>query len=131
VQTAIGMWGGSITLAERKAAQGGAPVYMYLLEWETTAARGKLRSPHALEIPLVFDNVDKARSFMGRTDPEVLAEQISEAWLAFARTGDPGTPALPSWPAYDAQRRSTMVFNSRSRVVEDPYPGVRKVVQGA
>ena len=46
VQTAVGMWGGSITLAERKAAQGAAPVYMYLLEWETPVARGRLRSPH-------------------------------------------------------------------------------------
>jgi para-nitrobenzyl esterase len=129
-QTALGMWGGSITLAERKAAQHGAPAYMYLLEWETTAARGKLRSPHALEIPLVFDNVDKARSFMGRGDPQALAEQMSEAWLAFARTGDPNTAALPDWPAYHTARRATMVFNVESRVVEDPYPAVRQVVQG-
>jgi len=128
-QTAMGMWGGSVTLAERKAAQGGAPVYMYLLEWETTAARGRLRSPHALEIPLVFDNVDKARSFMGRGDPQVVADQMSEAWLAFARTGNPATSALPAWPAYDADRRATMVFNAESRVVEDPYANVRKVVQ--
>jgi para-nitrobenzyl esterase len=130
VQTAVGMWGGSITLAERKAAQGGAPVYMYLLEWETTAARGKLKSPHALEIPLVFDNVGKAKSFMGRSDPQALAEQMSEAWLAFARTGNPATAALPDWPAYDAARRATMVFNFESRLVEDPYPGVRRAVQG-
>ncbi|HEY2707994.1 MAG TPA: carboxylesterase family protein [Caulobacteraceae bacterium] len=129
VQTATGMWGGSITLAERKAAQGAGPVYMYLLEWETTAARGKLRSPHAVEIPLVFDNVEKARSFMGRGDPQAMADQMSEAWLAFARTGNPATPALPDWPAYDAEHRATMVFNLESRVVEDPYPGVRKAVQ--
>ena len=134
VQTATGMWSGSITLAERKAAQakasGGAPAYMYLLEWETTAARGKLRAPHALEIPLVFDNVGKSVSFMGRDNPQQLAEQMSEAWLAFARTGDPNTPALPDWPAYDAEHRATMVFNHESRVVEDPYAGVRRIVQG-
>jgi para-nitrobenzyl esterase len=129
-QTAVGMWGGSITLAERKAAQGAGPAYMYLLEWETTAARGKLRSPHALEIPLVFDNVAKSLSFMGRNNPQTLADQMSDAWIAFARTGDPNTPALPAWPAYDASRRATMVFNLESRVVDDPYPAVRKVVQG-
>jgi para-nitrobenzyl esterase len=55
---------------------------------------------------------------------------MSEAWLAFARTGNPATPALPHWPAYDAERRATMVFNSESRLVEDPYPGVRRAVQG-
>src|SRR5581483_8960845 len=65
-QTAVGMWMGSITLAERKVAQRAAPVYMYLLTWETPAGRGKLRCPHALEIPLMFDNVEAARSFVGR-----------------------------------------------------------------
>lgn len=130
-QTAMGMWSGSLTLAERKAAQKGAPVYMYLLAWETPVAKGRLRSPHALEIPLVFDNVEKSRNFLGRgEEPQVLAEQMSEAWLAFARTGDPNAAALPDWPAYDAERRSTMVFNLESRVVDDPYARVRKVALG-
>ena len=43
VQTATMMWRDSIALAERKAAQGAAPAYMYLLEWETPRGRGKLR----------------------------------------------------------------------------------------
>jgi len=131
VQTAGMFWRDSIATAERKAAQGAAPVYMYLLEWETPRGRGKLRSPHALEIPLVFDTVETARNFVGHGDaPQTLAEQMSEAWLAFARTGNPGTPALPDWPAYEPGRRATMVFNLESRVVEDPFPAMRKVVQG-
>ncbi|HUO12024.1 MAG TPA: carboxylesterase/lipase family protein [Caulobacteraceae bacterium] len=130
VQTVTMFWRDSIATAERKAAQGGAPAFMYLVEWETTAARGKLRSPHAVEIPLVFDNVDKAVSFMGRGDPQALAEQMSEAWLAFARSGDPNTGSLPRWPAYEPGKRATMVFNSTSRVVEDPYPKLRAAAQG-
>jgi para-nitrobenzyl esterase len=131
VQTAGMFWRDSIALAERKAAQGAAPAYMYLLEWETPRGRGKLRSPHALEIPLMFDNVETARNFVGNGDaPQTLAEQMSEAWLAFARTGNPATAALPDWPAYEPGRRATMVFNLESRVVEDPYAGVRKVLQG-
>jgi para-nitrobenzyl esterase len=130
VQTVTMFWRDSIALAERKAAQKAAPVYMYLLEWETTASRGRLRSPHALEIPLVFDTVATSPAFMGRDNPQSLAEQMSEAWLAFARTGDPNTPALPRWPAYETGRRATMVFNHTSRVVDDPYANVRKVVQG-
>ena len=130
LQTATGMWLGSIEIAERKAAQGGAPVWMYQLVWETPVARGQLKSPHALEIPLVFDNVEKARSFVGRgEEPQVVAEQMSQAWLAFARTGNPNYPAIPHWPAYDAQRRATMMFDVRSRVEDDPYPAVRKVLQ--
>jgi para-nitrobenzyl esterase len=103
---------------------------MYLLAWETPRGRGKLRSPHALEIPLVFDNVETARNFVGAGEaPQTLAEQMSEAWLAFARTGNPSTPALPDWPAYEPGRRATMVFDLESRVVDDPYPAMRKAVQ--
>jgi len=130
VQTAMGMWLGSITLAERKAAQAAGPVYMYLLTWETPVSRGRLKCPHALAIPLVFDNVETARNFVGRGDePQTLAEQMSEAWLAFARTGDPNTPGLPDWPAYDAAARATMVFDVDSRIVKDPYSAVRSALQ--
>lgn len=130
VGTASGMWGGSITLAERKAAQE-APVWMYLLTWETPVARGRLKCPHALEIPLVFDNVEKARSFVGRGDaPQMIADQMSSAWLAFARSGDPNTPALPAWPTYDTGRRATMVFDIESGVTDDPYPQVRRALFG-
>ena len=62
-------------------------------------------------------------------DPQRLANQMSEAWLAFARTGDPATPALPDWPPYEPKRRPTMVFNLESRVVHDPFPAMRKAVQ--
>jgi para-nitrobenzyl esterase len=124
IGTTTGMWAGSIKLAERKAAQKAAPVWMYMLTWETPVARGRLRCPHALEIPLVFDNVERARNFVGRgEEPQVVADQMSNAWLAFARSGDPG------WPAYDAATRATKVFDLESSVVNDPLPEVRKVLQ--
>ncbi len=129
--TAGGMWKGSITLAERKAAQD-AGVWMYLLTWETPVARGRLRSPHAIEIPLVFDNVEVARNFVGRgEDPQRLADQMSSAWLAFARTGDPNVAGLTPWPRYDANRRATLVFDIESRVIADPYSELRQIVQAS
>lgn len=122
-QTVGGMWIDSVRLAERKAAQGAAPVFMYLLTWETPVAKGRLRSPHAVEIPLVFDNVERARNFVGRTDaPQILADQMSEAWLRFARTGDAG------WPAYDATDRTTRLFDVESRDVRDPMAAVRAIL---
>ena len=121
------MFAGSVQIAERKAAQGVAPAWFYLLEWGTPV--GPLRSAHTLEIPLVFDNVENSRVLLGPgPEPKVLAKQMSAAWLAFARKGDPNTSVLPDWPAYDAARRATMVFNVESRVVDDLYAATRKAV---
>jgi para-nitrobenzyl esterase len=55
---------------------------------------------------------------------------MSDAWIAFARTGNPTHKGLPSWPKYDAQTRATMVFNTSSQVVNDPRSSERKVWEG-
>jgi len=113
---------GVLTETERKAAQGKAPVYSYYFTWRTPVRDGKLRTPHAIEIPFVFDNVDAAKSFTGSgEDRYLLATRMSSAWAAFARTGNPACPELPSWPAFDASRRATMVFNTSCQVVNDPH----------
>jgi para-nitrobenzyl esterase len=59
---------------------------------------------------------------MTGTDPEAfeLAGQMSEAYLAFARSGDPNHPKLPYWPPYDLDRRATLAFDVVPKVVEDP-----------
>jgi len=110
----------SITLAERKAARGAAPVWLYTLTFRSTARRGALRTPHALEIPFVFDGVEGSRAFVGEGDgPDQMAEQMSSTWIAFARNGDPNNGTIPRWEPYDGAKRSTMVFNTESRLVED------------
>ena len=68
---------------------------------------------------------------MGRGDePQVVADQMSSAWLAFARTGNPNTPGLPAWAPYDTESRATMLFDLESRVENDLNAGVRKILQG-
>ena len=131
IQTVTMFWMNSIRLAERKADQARAPVFMYQLAWETPVARGALKSPHALEIPLVFDNVEAARNFVGRgEEPQAMADYMAPAWLAFARNGDPGTPDLPAWPAYDRAARATMIFDLACRVETDPMSEVRRLLAG-
>ena len=111
---------GHVLEAERQAALGGAPVYFYVLEWETPVDGGKWRSPHALEIGFVFDNVAKSESMSGiGSDQQRIADLMSEAWLAFARTGDPNNALLPQWPTYDAVKRASLVFDLELTVVED------------
>jgi para-nitrobenzyl esterase len=108
-------------IAERRAALGKAPVYLYYFRWETPVQGGRLKSPHTIEIPFAFDNVKISAALTGG-GPEAmaLADKVSDAWIAFARTGDPNTPKLPRWPAFNPKDRATMVFNNASKVENDP-----------
>lgn len=120
----------SITLAERKAAQKAAPVYVYNLVWETPVANKQFKTPHFLDVPFMFNNVEKARVLVGPgPQPEALAKQMSDAWLAFARTGNPDAKSIPHWPPYTAEQRSTMAFDVKSRVIDDPNAEIRKILQ--
>ena len=122
-------WRPALEEIERRAAQpaGSAPTYSYQLDWGSPV-HPELRACHALDIPFLFDNVALANTLSG-TGPEaqLMADQISEAYIAFARTGNPNTAKLPHWHEYDQTHRSTMVFNVTSKVVDDPRPGPRKL----
>lgn len=117
----------SITIAERKAAQEAAPAFMYLFTWETPILDGQLKSTHSLEVPFVFDNLTISENLTG-TAPErfPLGATMSEAWLAFARNGEPSAPGLPSWPAYTPEKRATMIFDVECHVEDDPGSELRQ-----
>jgi para-nitrobenzyl esterase len=118
-------------IAERRAALGRGPVYLYYFRWETPIEGGRLKSPHTIEIPFVFDNIKTSRLTSTSPDAQALADKVSDAWIAFARKGDPNTPKLPRWPAFNAGVRSTMVFDNQSRVENDPIRDERLALFGA
>ena len=118
--TGSNFWVRTVMLAERKAAQGGAPVYVYSLDWRSPACGGRLQAHHAMDLPFVFDNVDVPDTTKGAPAARELAAIVSAIWAAFARTGSPENPALPRWPAYTPSERATMVFDSDCRPVADP-----------
>lgn len=113
---------GTDTEADRKAALGKAPVYKYYFQWYSPVREGKLRSYHTLDIPFVFENVDVAQSMDG-TGPEryPLADKMSGAWAAFARTGNPNHKGIPKWEPFTEAQRATMIFNNECRAVHDAY----------
>jgi para-nitrobenzyl esterase len=118
--TARGTWINSIILAERKIAQGAGPVYMFRLDWETPAIGGALKSPHGLDTALVFDNADAKPLQLGSgPEPRQIAAIMSQAWINFARSGNPSSARLP-WPDYEIKSRRTMIFDIRNHIVEDP-----------
>jgi len=112
----------AIAQAERKVAQHAAPACMYRFDWPLPMDGGRFKAAHGAEIPFVFDNLDKAPNW-GVTRSESLqrlADKVSGAWAAFARTGNPNHAGLPHWPAYDPGTRPTMVLNDECRVENDP-----------
>ncbi len=111
-----------------------AATWSYLFTWETPAFGGILRSTHALEIPFVFDNLDRGGADMlTGTGPErqAIADAMHRAWIAFARDGDPGHPGLPDWPQYDCERRATMRFDTEREVLDDPGQADREAFEAA
>ena len=123
-------WRPALCEIERRAAlpPGAAPTYSYELRWPSPAEGGKYRACHALDLPLFFDNVTLSHRMTGTgSEAYHLAEQMSSAYLAFARTGSPDNPAMPPWPAYDLTRRATMVFDRESRVLDDPRGPERRL----
>ncbi|HIG39778.1 MAG: carboxylesterase family protein [bacterium] len=110
----------SLVLAERKSGQKAASVYLYTMTYRTDAGKGALRTPHALEIPFVFDNVETSRRFVGSGEgPQAMAELMSNSWIAFATHGDPNHEGLPTWHPFEPETRQTMVFNPDCRCEED------------
>jgi para-nitrobenzyl esterase len=107
-------------IAERRAALGQGPVYLYYFAWESPLRGGLFRSPHGMEIPFVFDNVQTAVKTGQGPEAFALADKVSDAWIAFARTANPDTPKLPHWPPHTVADRATMILNNESKVVNDP-----------
>ncbi|GAA3178388.1 carboxylesterase family protein [Blastococcus jejuensis] len=106
-----------------------AGTFMYEFAWPSPAFGGQLGACHALEIPFVFDTLDRGREQMlggalGEDPPQQLADAMHAAWVAFARDGDPG------WPRYDLARRATMRFDVTSSVIDDPYARERDLWAG-
>jgi para-nitrobenzyl esterase len=129
LQTAQMFWLNTIVLAERKIAQRAAPVYMYRMDWGSPVNGGLLKAAHAMELSFVFGTYEAIRHFVGPGEgPARMASQMHPAWVAFAKTGDPNTGALPHWPTYDTQARSTMIFDLQSRVEKDPLSELRRLM---
>jgi para-nitrobenzyl esterase len=81
-----------------------------------------------MDIALVFDNIAQPHSLTGTgEDAQKTADQMSDAFIAFARTGNPNHTGMPQWRPYGLDHRSTMVFNAESKLVDDPRGNERRL----
>ena len=98
------------------AAHGNA-VHHYELQWESP--RAGLGACHDMCLPLLFGTMDRAPTLAGTdADAAAMSEALQDAWIAFARFGDPSTRVLGSWPPYDERRRPTMLLGAGAQIVD-------------
>jgi para-nitrobenzyl esterase len=136
ISTAQMYWFTSTRVADRKAQQRRASVYMYQFAYEGTQMAGNppvaIKAGHSMEIPFAFAHPRANSSAEVAAVERALAKQMSQAWVNFARSGNPNHAGLPQWPVYSTstyseKKRETMIFDSISKVVEDPHPAERKL----
>ena len=123
-------WRGQVIEADRRAAQpqGSAPTWVFQFDWQTPIDGGKWKAHHGLDVPFIFDNAAITPNMVGTGEDQLkLAELMSRTWIQFARTGNPNVSGLPEWPAFDLKRRATMVFNTQTKVVDDPRGNERRL----
>ncbi|MFO0951196.1 MAG: carboxylesterase family protein [Isosphaeraceae bacterium] len=122
----------AVDQARRKAAQNAAPAYLYLFSWRTPQFEGRPGAFHSSEIAFVFDNADRCVNLTGgRPEALELSRKISEAWVQFARTGDPNHPGLPRWPAVSEGKTPTMILDTPCILKDAPEGRGLKAAGGA
>ena len=117
INTAASVRRGDLMLAAAKAAQRAAPAYCYRFDWQTPVLDGRQLAFHCSELAFVFDNTRRCANYTGDGPAaRALAAQVSDAWVAFARTGDPNHPGLPRWEPFTPATTATMVFDTTCRL---------------
>jgi para-nitrobenzyl esterase len=135
--TAFRSWPGQVIEAERRAESPAQQrTWVYEMDWASPVAGGRFGAPHTVDIPFFFDNLAAAPGMVGAGAQDVfsaqpLADLMSNTLIAFARTGDPNHGGLPHWPAYNLSTRPTMIWNTTSKILDDPRGRERQLAAQA
>lgn len=134
--TAFRAWPGQVMEAERRAAdpRSRAITWVYQMNWHRHAPGA--RAVHTIDIPFMFDNLDAAPGQIGASPADLaaaqpLADAMAGMLVHYAATGNPNHPGLPAWPAYDLNKRSTMIWDTPPRVENDPRGQERRLAAGS
>lgn len=114
----------AVIQAERKAAQHAAAAYLYRWDWPAPGGDGRWGAVHGTDLSPSLSNPTTPMS-MNTAGARVMARRIGQAFITFAKTGDPNNRAIPLWPPYDPDRRPVMIFDTETRVADDPDRDLR------
>jgi para-nitrobenzyl esterase len=117
----------AIVQGERRAALGAAPTWMYIWAWPTPAFDGKFGAVHGHDVDASFHIARSPIAGAGTAAGHLMADRLASAWVAFAKTGDPNNPAIPKWAPYEPTNRATMIFDTHTRVENDPRKAFREL----
>ena len=127
--TASRSWRGAVIELEARSRVA-AETYAYQLDWPSPADGGRWGACHGLDIPLVFGTLDAPDSLTGNgPEAQSVSRQVGDAFLAFARDGNPNDAGLPEWRPYRLEERATMIFDLRSRPMNDPRREERRLFE--
>ena len=124
VQTDAAMWIPCLDVAEHHPGR----TFVYRFDWPAAPPNERLGACHAIDIPFTFGTFDRCGwgPFVGADNPGAprLGRTLRDAWRTFATGGDP-------WPAFEPDRRATMIFDRACRVEDDPRGKVRQAWRDA
>jgi para-nitrobenzyl esterase len=122
----------AVKQAQLKAASGKAPAYLYWFQWQTPILDGRPMAFHCAELSFCFDNTDRCETMTGGGPrARALAAKVSDAWISFARRGNPNHKGLPHWSGVTAEALPTMIFDDDCRSLNNPDGRTRKLIEPA
>ncbi|WP_082553670.1 carboxylesterase/lipase family protein [Altererythrobacter sp. Root672] len=105
--------------------------YWFTHEPPYDEGRPNLGAGHTAEIPYAFDNLAAPRTYpagssvtqmAGNAREEAFADQVSQYWVNFARTGNPNGPGLPHWPSMaELGPNETMILDADNKSGKGPW----------
>ena len=72
----------------------------------------KTGTPHAKEIPFVFDTLTARYGSAVTAHDAAVAKTTHAFWVNFGKSGDPNGPGLGQWPAYSSASDQLMLFQA-------------------
>jgi para-nitrobenzyl esterase len=107
-------------------ARAGATTWVYRFDHPDPAANDGFGASHAVEIPFVFDTIDREdiRPLSGDTLTPAVAATAHGAWVAFITDGTPG------WDPYTPDDRATGLLTETLTQASDPSHDERVLWDG-